>query len=100
MSEGFSVQLGRDNPFVKIPQLTKKSYVESGWINPYSGEAEDLVCISTDQVTPPDACPERSTDRPGNRHKETLVSKELNVLPLNGTSMIICRNRSYALSVS
>ena len=62
MSEGFSVQLGRDNPFGKIPRLTKKSCIESSWINPYSGVAEDLVCISTDQVAPPDACPGRSTE--------------------------------------
>ena len=62
MSERFSVQLGRDNPFGKIPQLTKKSCIESSWINPYSGEAEDLVCTPTDQVAHPDACPERSTE--------------------------------------
>ena len=57
MSEGFSAQ-----PFGKIPQLIKKSCIEGSWIKPYSGEAEDLVCISTDQVAPPDACQERSTE--------------------------------------
>ena len=28
--------------------------MENSWINPYSGEAEDLVCISTGKVAPPD----------------------------------------------
>ena len=73
MSEGFSVQLGRDNPFGKFPQLTKKSCIESSWINPYSGVAEDLVAFRLTRLRLPMHVQRDllNVERPGNRHIET-----------------------------